>query len=90
MMHLKLRADVTRKSYQAFSSAFIKREFASRSHTADPDIHSGQQKPGYTNYRNSPQVITTNIEFIQIHIHFLSCIIIFFILYMYILMTVLL
>lgn len=55
MMHLKLRADVTRKSYQAFSSAFIKREFASRSHTADPDIHSGQQKPGYTNYRNSPQ-----------------------------------
>lgn len=57
MMHLKLTLDITRKSYQAFSSsAFIKREFGSRSHTADPDIHSGQQKPGYTNYRNSPQV----------------------------------
>jgi len=77
MMHLKLAADITRKSYQAVSSAFIKRGFATRSHTADPDIHSGQQKPGYTNYRNSPQVITTNIEFIEIH--FLSRIIVFYI-----------
>ncbi|KAL5053274.1 hypothetical protein RYX36_033956 [Vicia faba] len=55
MMHLKLAADVTRKSYQAFSSTCLKRGFSTRSHTADPDIHSGQQKPGYTNFRISPQ-----------------------------------
>ncbi|CAK8544389.1 unnamed protein product [Lathyrus sativus] len=55
MMHLKQAADVTRKSYQVFSSACLKRGFSTRSHTADPDIHSGQQKPGYTNSRISPQ-----------------------------------
>jgi hypothetical protein len=57
IMNLKLATNVTRKSYQAFSSSCLKQGFATRSHTADPDIHSGQQKPGYTNTRVSPEVI---------------------------------
>ncbi|CAJ2631953.1 uncharacterized protein LOC123891134 [Trifolium pratense] len=54
-MHLKLATNVTRISYQALSSSCLKRGFTTRSHTADPDIHSGQQKPGYTNTRVSPE-----------------------------------
>ncbi|WJX79826.1 hypothetical protein P8452_62906 [Trifolium repens] len=70
-MNLKLATNVTRKSYQAFSSSCLKRGFTSRSHTADPDIHSGQQKPGYTNTRVSPEGTSrgdsdTNTKFAEI------------------------